>query len=68
MSRQISKPTLTTQRRKLYYQGPPELNQFTRPNLDKKLSELVGPGEEVAVTDPGLPFSLRLNLIFKRIP
>jgi ubiquitin-activating enzyme E1 C len=28
------------------------------------MRELVDSGEEVAITDPGLPFSLRLNVIF----
>ncbi|KAA8902074.1 hypothetical protein FN846DRAFT_955812 [Sphaerosporella brunnea] len=63
---QIKKPTITTQRRKLYFQAPPELNELTRPNLDKKLSELADSGEEFAITDPGLPFNLRLNVIFTK--
>lgn len=62
--RQIKKPTLTTERTKLYYAGPPQLNALTRPNLDKKLKDLLESGEEVAITDPGLPFSLRLNVVF----
>lgn len=45
--RQIKRPTLGTERRKLYYQGPPQLQERTRPNLDKKLRELIGSGEEV---------------------
>lgn len=61
---QIKKPTLTTERRKLYYAGPPQLNELTKPNLDKRLKDLLDSGEEVAITDPGLPFSLRLNVIF----
>lgn len=61
---QIKRPTLSTQRKKLYYQGPPQLQEQTRPNLDKKLRELITSGEEVGITDPGLPFSLRLNVVF----
>ncbi|KAG0643615.1 hypothetical protein HOY80DRAFT_344353 [Tuber brumale] len=61
---QIKKPTLVTERRKLYYQGPPQLNEQTRPNLEKKMKDLVDNREEIAITDPGLPFSLRLNVIF----
>ncbi|KAH0608888.1 uncharacterized protein H6S33_001116 [Morchella sextelata] len=63
---QIKKPTLSTERRKLYYAGPPQLMEMTRPNLDKKLKDLMDSGEEVAITDPGLPFSLRLNVIFSK--
>ncbi|KAI5798963.1 hypothetical protein EDC01DRAFT_613415, partial [Geopyxis carbonaria] len=62
---QAKKPTLVTSRKKLYYQSPPQLNEITRPNLDKKMKDLVESGEEIAVTDPGLPFNLRLNIIFK---
>jgi ubiquitin-activating enzyme E1 C len=65
-NRQIKKPTIATERRKLYFQAPPELNELTRPNLDKKLGELAESGEEFAITDPGLPFDLRLNVIFTK--
>ncbi|KAI5801616.1 hypothetical protein DFH27DRAFT_63006 [Peziza echinospora] len=62
---QIKRPTLSTQNKKLYYQGPPQLREQTAPNLDRKLRELISSGEEVGITDPGLPFSLRLNVVFK---
>jgi ubiquitin-activating enzyme E1 C len=62
---QCKKPSLTTERKKLYYQAPTQLNEQTKPNLKKRLGELLESGEEVAVTDPALPFSLRLNIIFK---
>jgi len=64
--RQIKKPSLSTERRKLYFQGPPELRERTISNLDRKMRELVDDGEEVAITDPGLPFSLKLNMVFKK--
>ncbi|KAI5846979.1 hypothetical protein BZA05DRAFT_131686 [Tricharina praecox] len=63
---QIKKPSLSTERKKLYFQGPPELRERTRPNLDRKMRDLVDDGEEVAITDPGLPFSLKLNMVFKK--
>ncbi|KAF8469014.1 putative NEDD8 activating enzyme [Kalaharituber pfeilii] len=61
---QIKRPTLSTERKKLYYQAPPQLQEQTRPNLDKKLRDLITSGEEVGITDPGLPFSMRLNVVF----
>lgn len=50
MARQIKRPTLSTQSKKLYYQGPPQLQEQTRPNLDRKLRELIASGEEVGVS------------------
>jgi NEDD8-activating enzyme E1 len=36
----------------LYMQKPPALEEATRPNLDKAMSDLVRDGEELSVTDP----------------
>jgi NEDD8-activating enzyme E1 len=36
----------------LYMQKPPALEEATRPNLDKPMSDLVSDGEELSVTDP----------------
>jgi NEDD8-activating enzyme E1 len=36
----------------LYMPKPPALEQVTRPNLDKALSSLIAPGEELTITDP----------------
>jgi ubiquitin-activating enzyme E1 C len=44
----------------------PGLEEQTRPNLDKKLSELVSEGEEVVVSDRALPVDLKFNFIFKK--
>lgn len=46
----------------IYLQAPPQLEQATRPNLTKKVSELVQPGGEVTVTATTLPFSLSLRI------
>ncbi|KAI9840245.1 MAG: hypothetical protein M1837_001828 [Sclerophora amabilis] len=62
---QVKKPTLRTEKTSLYYQAPPQLEQQTRPNLDKKLNTLVSDGEEVAVSDAAFPFTLRFNMMFK---
>lgn len=43
-------------------QAPLVLEQATRPNLEKKVSELVAHGEEVVVTASTLPGPLKLSL------
>ncbi|SGY50715.1 BQ5605_C001g00918 [Microbotryum silenes-dioicae] len=79
---QIKKPSLSlelassadhgtsrpTRSKKLYFQAPPQLEEMTRPNLDKTLGELFESveGGLVTVTDQGLPFSLGLEIIFKK--
>jgi len=55
-------PSLRTVSRSLYLRQPPQLEEITRPNLDKTLRELIEPGEEVAMTDPNLPFSVNLRV------
>jgi ubiquitin-activating enzyme E1 C len=63
-SSQIKKPSLSTPKKQIYFQAPPQLEQVTRPNLEKKVSELVPEGGEVTVTASTLPFSLSLNIIY----
>ncbi|KAI9784126.1 MAG: hypothetical protein M1839_002630 [Geoglossum umbratile] len=61
----LKKPSLSKSGKSLYIQVP-GLEQQTRPNLDKKLSELVFEGEEVAISDRALPVTLRYNLLFRK--
>ncbi|RXW18611.1 hypothetical protein EST38_g7241 [Candolleomyces aberdarensis] len=61
---QIKKPSLSTPTKQLYLQAPPQLEQATRPNLEKKVSELVPPSGEVTVTASTLPFSLSLRIAY----
>jgi ubiquitin-activating enzyme E1 C len=61
---QIKKPSIRTGTKSLYFQTPASLEEKTRPNLRKRLSELVADGEEVTVSDTKLPFPIRLTLIF----
>lgn len=61
---QIKKPSLSTQTKQIYLQAPPQLEEATRPNLAKKVSELVPPGGEVTVTASTLPFSLSLRISY----
>jgi len=61
---QIKKPSLSTPTRQIYFQAPPQLEEATRPNLEKKVSELVEEGGEVTVTSPTLPFNLTLIISY----
>jgi len=61
---QIKKPSLSTHTKQIYLQAPPQLEQSTRPNLAKKVSELVPPNGEVTVTATTLPFSLSLRISY----
>ena len=61
---QIKKPSLSTPTAQIYFQAPPQLEAATRPNLEKKVSELVPNGGEVTVTATTLPFSLSLRISY----
>jgi ubiquitin-activating enzyme E1 C len=61
---QIKKPSLSTPTTQIYFQAPPQLEAATRPNLEKKVSELVPNGGEVTVTASTLPFSLSLRISY----
>ena len=61
---QIKKPSLSTPTTHIYFQAPPQLEAATRPNLEKKVSELVPNGGEVTVTATTLPFSLSLRISY----
>jgi ubiquitin-activating enzyme E1 C len=59
---QIKKPSLSTSSKSIYMQAPPVLEKQTRPNLEKKVSELVEEGTEVTVTASTLPLRLSLRI------
>lgn len=61
---QLKKPSLRTEKTSLYYQAPKALEEQTRGNLEKKLSELVSDGEEVAVSDAAFSIDFKFKLIF----
>ena len=63
---QLKKPTLRTERSSLYYQQPRPLEEATRGNLGKRLAELLEAGEEIAVSDQTVPFSLRFRVVFRQ--
>jgi NEDD8-activating enzyme E1 len=62
---QLKKPSIKTEEKTLYMQAPPSLEEQTRPNLEKKMRELVSDGEEVGVTDPAFAISFKFKLVFK---
>jgi NEDD8-activating enzyme E1 len=62
---QLKKPSITKEGASLYFQSPPALEEKTRPNLGKKLGDLVADGEEIGVSDPAFAISFRYKLHFK---
>ena len=62
---QLKKPTLRTESASLYYQAPKSLEEQTRPNLSKKMSDLVTDGEEIAVSDPAFQISFKYRVVFR---
>lgn len=63
---QLKKPSARTEAKSLYIRFPPGLEQSTRPNLSKKLMDLVGDGEEVGVSDPAFAIQFKFRLVFKK--
>lgn len=61
---QIKKPSLSTPTSQIYFQAPPQLEEATRPNLSKKVSDLVPAGGEMTVTASTLPFNLSLRISY----
>ncbi|PWN42245.1 hypothetical protein IE81DRAFT_323734 [Ceraceosorus guamensis] len=61
---QLKKPSLSGPKGPLYFQAPPQLEEATRPNLQKPLGELLSHDDELIVTDANLPFQLSLRLRF----
>ena len=62
---QLKKPTIRTESTSLYFQSPASLEQQTRPNLIKKLCDLVADGEEIGVSDPAFAINFKFKLIFQ---
>jgi len=60
----LKKPSLRTASKSLYLQAPKQLEEQTRPNLEKKLKELIEVGDELSISDPGMPFNLRFIISF----
>lgn len=56
----LKSPSIATAAKNIYMSRPAALQAQTAPNLARKLSEIVSPGEEMVVTDLRLPISLRV--------
>lgn len=61
---QLKKPNLRTEEKTLYYSAPASLEEQTRPNLKRKLNELLADGEEMAVSDPAFAIDFRYKVRF----
>ncbi|KAG0650804.1 Ubiquitin modifier-activating enzyme 3 [Hyphodiscus hymeniophilus] len=61
---QLKKPSISSGSKTLFFQSPESLMLKTRPNLEKRIGELLENGEEIAVSDPSLgsvDFKFRLR-------
>ncbi|KAK3641190.1 NEDD8 activating enzyme [Elasticomyces elasticus] len=56
---QLKKPNLRTEAKSLYYSTPASLEVSTRPNLKRKLAELLSDGEVIAVSDPAFQINFQ---------
>ncbi|KIX98729.1 uncharacterized protein Z520_05190 [Fonsecaea multimorphosa CBS 102226] len=63
---QLKKPSIRTEAKTLYVQAPKSLEEQTRPNLSKRMRELVTDGEEVGVSDAAFMISFKFRLVFKK--
>ncbi|EEQ32997.1 NEDD8-activating enzyme E1 catalytic subunit [Microsporum canis CBS 113480] len=62
---QLKNPSLRTKQTTLYQRFPPQLEEQTRHNLERKLKDLLESGEEVAVSDPAFTIDFRFKLVFR---
>lgn len=63
---QLKKPSIRSGDKTLYIRFPPSLEVQTRPNLSKKMKELVSDEDEVGVSDPAFMTQFRFKVVFKR--
>lgn len=64
VSRQLKKPSIRTEGKSLYYSSPASLEEQTRPNLKRKLHELLTDGEEIGVSDPAFTIDFKFKIRF----
>jgi NEDD8-activating enzyme E1 len=69
---QLKKPSIRSEEKTIYMQSPKSLELKTRPNLAKKMGELIENGEEIGVSDPSLgsvnfKFRLQFSKPFKMV-
>ena len=61
---QLKKPSIRSATGTLYMRFPRSLEEQTRPNLEKKMKDLVSDGDEVGVSDPSLQIAFKFRLLF----
>lgn len=61
---QLKKPSISSGDRTLYIRFPQSLEEHSKPNLEKKLKDLVSDGDEVGVSDPAFQISFKFRLVF----
>ncbi|KAF2154621.1 NEDD8 activating enzyme [Myriangium duriaei CBS 260.36] len=62
---QLKKPLIRTESKTLYYSSPASLEEMTRPNLKRKLDEMLADGEEVGVSDSSLAIDFKFKIRFQ---
>ena len=63
---QLKNPSIRAEGKSLYMRSPESLEVATRPNLVKKLKDLISDGQEIGVTDPAfVKVSFRFKVQFK---
>lgn len=62
---QLKKPSIRTGEKSLYMQMA-GLEEQTRPNLEKKLGDLVEDGEEILITDRSFPTQFKYKLVYQK--
>ncbi|EQL01155.1 NEDD8-activating enzyme E1 catalytic subunit [Ophiocordyceps sinensis CO18] len=66
---QLKRPSIRAEGKTLYMQSPPSLEEQTRANLAKTITELgLEDGQQVVVTDPAFPLEFDFFLKFKAEP
>lgn len=63
---QLKKPSLSGAGKSLYIRFPKSLEEQTRPNLSKRMADLVEDGEEIGASDPAFTISFKFRLNFKK--
>lgn len=61
---QLQNPSIMSCFKSIYMTNPPTLEEATRPNLEKKLVDLIEEGQELSVTDTALPITIKLQVSF----
>ena len=62
---QLKKPSIRTGEKSLYMQMA-GLEEQTRPNLEKKLGDLVEDGEEILITDKSFPTQFKYKVVYQK--